>query len=177
MTRTPLIASIAVASLLLAACAGGGGTSGGGGGAAASGGADDAGSPAAATSGATGAGATAGGNGGGAGKPVEIDLAAENNSGVSGTATLTDLGNGKLRVDINVEAAGNNAMPAHIHPGSCAELDPKPRYPLSDVENGTSTTEVDATLADVQTGACAINLHKLTEDLKTDTACGNIPKA
>lgn len=96
---------------------------------------------------------------------------------MSGTATLTDLGNGKLRVDINVEAAGNNAMPAHIHPGTCEELDPKPKYPLSDVENGKSTTEVDATLADVQTGAFAINLHKSTQDLKTYTACGDIPKA
>jgi hypothetical protein len=165
MTTPRLLASLSITSLLFAACAGGGGGTG-----AASG------APSAASTG-TPAAASAPAASGGMEGSVEVRLDELNDSGVSGTATLTDLGNGMLRVEIDVEAAGNAAMPAHIHPGTCDELDPAPQYPLSDVEDGASTTEVEASLADVQTGEFAINLHESAETAETYTACGDIPAA
>ncbi len=96
---------------------------------------------------------------------------------MTGSAVLTDLGNGKTKVDVTATTVnGNTNMPAHVHPGTCAALDPKPQYPLSNVENGKSTTEIAVKLADIQTGAFAINLHS-TADAKIYTACGDIPKA
>ena len=158
MTTSRLLSSLSIASLLIAACAAGGG------------GTATRGNPSQAA-------ATAGATTGGTEQAVEVQLAELNDSGVSGTATVTDLGNGTLRVEIDVEAGGNEAMPAHIHPGTCEELDPAPQYPLSDVEDGTSTTEIEATLASVQTGEFAINLHESTEAVETYTACGDIPAA
>ncbi len=164
MIRRHAAASIVVVTLLVGACAGTGGASPST--------AADAGNAGGAASPADGAASPAGD-----GDSVQVNLVAQNESGVSGTATITDLGTGSVRVEIDVEAGGNAAMPAHIHPGTCADLDPKPQFPLSDVENGKSTTEVDASLSDIQTGAFAVNLHESTEAIETYTACGDIPKA
>lgn len=117
-------------------------------------------------------GACGGGGGGAAAKTVS--LASLNGSGVSGTATLSDAGNGQTQVVIKVDAAGNAAMPAHVHPGTCATLDPKPKYPLSDVKDGASTTTIAVALADLTKTAFAVNLHKSADDIKTYTACGDI---
>ena len=114
---------------------------------------------------------------GGGAKSVTVQLATLNGSGISGTAVLTDLGNGKTKVDVATNVAnGNTSMPAHIHKGTCDTLDPKPTYPFPNVENGKSTTEIDAKLAELQNGAFAVNLHT-TADPKVYAACGNIPKA
>lgn len=116
--------------------------------------------------------AACGGGGGAAAKTVT--LAALNGSGVSGTATLTDAGNGQTQVVIKVDAAGNAAMPAHVHPGTCATIDPKPKYPLSDVKDGASTTTIAVPLAELTKTAFAVNLHKSADEIKTYTACGDI---
>jgi hypothetical protein len=92
-------------------------------------------------------------------------------------AVLTDLGNGKTHVEVTANPNGNTNMLAHVHPGTCATLDPKPKYPLSNVENGKSTTDIDVKLADIQTGAFAVNLHKSAAEATIYTACGDIPKA
>ena len=97
-----------------------------------------------------------------------------NDSGVTGTVTLIDLGGGKSRVDVEVEPAGNPDMPAHIHPGSCADLIPQPEYPLENVEAGSSTTVVAATVGDLTRGGLAVNLHKSNDDLRTYTACADL---
>ncbi len=112
--------------------------------------------------------------GGGAAAAKTVSLATLNGSGVSGTATLTDAGSGQTLVVIKVDAAGNAAMPAHVHPGTCATLDPKPKYPLSDVKDGASTTTIAVALADLTKSAFAVNLHKSADDIKTYTACGDI---
>ena len=111
---------------------------------------------------------------GGGAAAKNVTLAALNGSGVSGTAVLTDAGNGQTQVVIKVDAAGNAAMPAHVHPGTCATLDPKPKYPLTDVKNGASTTTIPVALADLTKSAFAVNLHKSADDAKTYTACGDI---
>ncbi len=111
-----------------------------------------------------------------AGATVSFSLAAQSNSGITGTATLTDLGNGQTRVVLQLANAGAGPEPAHIHMGTCANLDPKPQYPLMDVMNGTSETTVNASLASIMDGNHAINVHKSAAEIQTYVACGNIPR-
>lgn len=94
-----------------------------------------------------------------------------NDSGVTGTAVLTDLGNGSTRVVVDVEPAGHPEMPAHIHPGTCAELVPQPLYPLEMVVDGASETVVPASLSDLLAGELAVNLHVSAADMGTYSAC------
>ena len=65
-------------------------------------------------------------------------------------------------------------MPAHIHPGSCVNLTPQPKYPLENVRAGTSTTVVPASIDELFAGGLAVNIHKSNDDLKTYTACVDI---
>ena len=58
--------------------------------------------------------------------PRTITLRTLNDSGVTGTVSFSDLG-GKTGVDVEVSAAGNLDMPAHIHPGTCDNLTPLAR--------------------------------------------------
>jgi hypothetical protein len=108
---------------------------------------------------------------------VTVNLSSENNSGESGTATLTAMGN-QTQVVVKLSGAPATAQPAHIHEGQCGPtLNPVPKFPLADVTNGASTTTVNAKLADLTTGGFAINVHKSAADLTTYVACGNIPTA
>lgn len=107
--------------------------------------------------------------------PVTIQLTAENNSGVNGTATLTPMGN-QTQVVINVTGEPSGASePDHIHVGQCGPTLGAVKYPLKNVENGTSTTVVNASLTDLSNGNMAINLHESAANIKNYTACGNIP--
>jgi hypothetical protein len=68
-------------------------------------------------------------------------------------------------------------QPIHIHMGTCANLNPKPTYPLATVQDATSTTTVKGiTLASLENGDFAINIHHSTSDIPTYYACGDIPK-
>ena len=101
-------------------------------------------------------------------------LGAQNGSGELGTVTLTAMGE-KTRVDVALANAPTDIpQPAHIHPGSCAKLDPKPKYPLTTVVDGTSTTMVDAPLSALTAGGFSVNVHKSTTDLPTYIACGEL---
>ena len=88
-----------------------------------------------------------------AASPLTITLATLNNSGESGTAVLTDLGNGQIKVDVTITgepAGGSNPM--HIHTGQCGPTLGSVQYPLTNVVNGTSTTTVSASLASIMDG-------------------------
>jgi Cu/Zn superoxide dismutase len=108
-------------------------------------------------------------------KPVTVMLKAQNGSGETGQATLTPEGTGKTRVDLTLEGAPATAQPAHFHEGSCAKLDPKPKYPLQNVVNGKSTTTLPVSVSQLE--GLAINVHKSAEDLKTYVACGDTGKS
>lgn len=108
-----------------------------------------------------------------AGAPRTIALETLNDSGVTGTVAFSDV-SGRTRVDVTVDPAGNPDMPAHIHPGTCAELVPQPKFPLENVRNGTSTTVVPASITELFAGNLAVNIHKSNDDLKTYTACVDI---
>ncbi len=94
-----------------------------------------------------------------------------NDSGVSGTVTLTAVGSGTTRVDVDVNPAGHPNMPAHIHPGTCGELTPQPEFPLQNIVNGKSTTDIIVPLDDLFANAVALNVHASNEEMQTYTAC------
>ncbi|MCC6175050.1 MAG: CHRD domain-containing protein [Chloroflexi bacterium] len=102
---------------------------------------------------------------------VTIKLAEQNNSDISGTATLTAEGN-STKVVLKLEnAAGPN--PAHIHAGSCPNVGAVV-YPLASVTNGQSETTVAASLTDLLKGGYAINVHKSPQEIAVYVACGDL---
>ena len=87
-------------------------------------------------------------------KPVTVKLEAQGGSGQNGTATLTPEGE-KTRIVFKLDGGAGAAQPAHIHEGTCAKLDPKPKYPLENVVKGASTTVVGVGLDKIMAGhAC-----------------------
>lgn len=111
-------------------------------------------------------------------KTVRVHLSALSKSKESGTATLTAVDADKTRVQISLRGAPKGTpQPAHIHEGSCKNLNPQPKWGLESVVDGKSTTEVPVGLDKLTEGGLAINVHKSKEDIKTYVSCGAIPKA
>lgn len=109
------------------------------------------------------------------GKAVTVSMHAQNKSGETGSAKLTPEGADKTRVEISLKGAPSGTpQPAHIHEGSCAKLDPKPKYGLENVVDGKSTTEVPVGIDKVR--GMAINVHKSGDEIKTYVSCGDIGK-
>ena len=104
---------------------------------------------------------------------VTVQLSEQNGSGESGTATLTADGD-KTRVEVDLSNGTSTPQPAHIHEGSCADLNPQPEYPLQNVVDGKSSSTVSASLDDLKSEAYAINVHKSQSDLMTYVSCGDI---
>lgn len=103
-----------------------------------------------------------------------IPLTTLNDSGVTGSVVLTAIDDRRTRVEIRVDPAGHPDMPSHIHPGTCSNLVPQPKYPLQNVRDGHSTTVITASFADLLKGDLAVNIHRSNEDLKTYTACAEL---
>ena len=102
-----------------------------------------------------------------------VKLVAVGSSGVSGTATLSDIGGGQTVVVIKVEANYNQDMPSMIGMGPCSGIDESNALFLNDTRNGTGTTVVTAALADLVKSPHQVHLHTSGEDLSY-TACGDI---
>jgi len=102
-----------------------------------------------------------------------LQLVQQNNSGISGTATFTPSGGG-LRVDLKVTGAGAGPEPTHIHPGSCGQLDPTPQFTLSSVTNGSSTTDIQTTMATLTSSPHAVHMHKSVDEVSVYVACADI---
>lgn len=110
-------------------------------------------------------------------KPTTIKLNAQNDSGQAGTAILTPLPGGKTEVTIKVANPPSGvAQPAHVHEGTCTNLNKAPKYGLTSVMNGTSTTVVNADIATMMQTPHAINVHKSGPEAAIYVACGNIAK-
>ncbi len=103
-----------------------------------------------------------------------VQLETLNDSGVTGTAVLTQLEDGTTRVVVDVDPGAYGDMPAHIHPGTCTDLVPQPTYPLANVVDGGSETEIIATLDELFAGDLALNLHASSDDWETYTACADL---
>ncbi len=112
------------------------------------------------------------------GKVVRITLIDENGSGEDGSAQLTDMGDGTVKVELIMLNAPEGAeQPAHIHKGTCTTLDPAPAFPLETVKEGKSTTIVKTTLADLTSEKYAINVHKSAAEASVYVSCGNLPSS
>jgi hypothetical protein len=103
-----------------------------------------------------------------------VELETLNDSGVTGSAVLTDLGDGTTRVEVDVDPAGHPDMPAHIHSGTCEDFISQPLYPLQNVIDGQSETVVEASIDELFTGDLALNLHFSSQDFATYTACADL---
>ncbi|PJA86568.1 MAG: hypothetical protein CO141_04010 [Candidatus Moranbacteria bacterium CG_4_9_14_3_um_filter_42_9] len=111
------------------------------------------------------------------GRSFSFGMAAVNNSGETGTATLAEV-NGKVRVTIELSGApGETEQPAHIYFGSCSKLGPVV-YPLNALVNGQSETLLETSL-DQFMGRLplAINVRKSNPEANLSYSCANIEKA
>ncbi len=108
---------------------------------------------------------------------LAIRLEPVNNSGISGMAVLSARGN-QTQIDVTIDGEPAGASePIHIHNGNCGSALGSIKYPLKNVENGASTTVVDAPLGSLLTGGFAINAHQSAANITTWIACGNVPSA
>jgi len=109
------------------------------------------------------------------GKALNINMGAMSGSNQTGTASVTDKGNGvEVVVHLNNQPQGTS-QPAHIHKGTCKNLDPVPWKPLNNIVGGTATTMVPGlTVAELKKGHYAINVHKSATDIKTYVSCGDL---
>jgi Cu/Zn superoxide dismutase len=105
---------------------------------------------------------------------MDVALSAQNDSNQNGTATITDMGGKAIMVSITLGNGTTEPQPAHIHKGTCANLDPNPAYPLSSVVNGKSETEVAVSMDELAKGEYAINIHKSATEASVYVACGDI---
>lgn len=107
-----------------------------------------------------------------------VTLNPQNNSGQSGTATLTALGDGTTRIVESI--AGGPAgveQPTHIHQGTCSGPTPTPLYPLANVVDGRSETIAPVALADLLATPHVIIVHKSIPEGAIYVACGEIGPA
>jgi hypothetical protein len=107
------------------------------------------------------------------GSDVTIPLTAQGGSNVTGEAKLVSDGN-QTKVTLDLENAPG-PHPAHIHEGTCADLNPAPKFPLRDVVDGKSETTVDVTVDAIRSSPHAINVHQSAANLDTYVACGDLP--
>jgi hypothetical protein len=109
------------------------------------------------------------------GSLMNINMGAMNGSKQDGSASVGNKGNGvEVAVKLNNEPKGASE-PAHIHKGTCKNLDPVPWKPLKNIVDGKSTTMVaGVTVAELKKGKYAINVHKSDNDLKTYVSCGDL---
>lgn len=105
-----------------------------------------------------------------------FSLSAQNNSGESGTATITPISDTQSRVSVTLTGAPAGEQPAHIHLGSC----PTPggvKYPLTNIVNGSSETALDVTVTALKAQApLALNVHKSATESSVFVSCGNLPR-
>ena len=111
----------------------------------------------------------------GADKTVTARLHEENNSGLQGGATLKDNGDGTTTVMIRLQGdKQGSSHPAHLHEGVCTGTIPTVRYPLNNVVNGRSTTQVEASLEELMGESLYINIHPSKDKLQPVLVCGGI---
>nr|MBA2470181.1 hypothetical protein [Chloroflexia bacterium] len=104
---------------------------------------------------------------------ITLDFTELNDSGVTGTATLYAAGERTI-VELALEDTGED-HPAHIHAGTCDDIEPEPEYNLQNIgESGTGTSLVDAPLDDLIDGDYVIDLHLAVNQLGTLIVCTDI---
>jgi hypothetical protein len=105
---------------------------------------------------------------------LKLKLYAQNRPGETGTATFEQVPGG---IEIIVKMAGgqNGTQPIHIHTGTCANLNPVPKYTLTNIVHGSSTTTISGiNLGDLLKGNYVIDVHESSADIKRYVACAAI---
>lgn len=105
---------------------------------------------------------------------LTLDFREQNNSGIGGTVAFELTSEGTVEVEIELTGSGAGPHPAHVHAGSCADLDPTPKWPLNNVVNGRSKTTLDVSLADVTASEYAVNVHESPENAARYVACADL---
>jgi hypothetical protein len=105
---------------------------------------------------------------------LTLDLEEQNNSRISGTVAVTPTSDGDVEVEIELDGSEGGPHPAHIHPGTCENLDPEPQWPLEDVVDGRSKTTVDVSLDDLGLEEYAVNVHESPENADRYVACADL---
>ena len=106
-----------------------------------------------------------------------LQFEAQNDSGITGGAILTELDGGETAVTIGVVAVGVAApMPTHIPGGTSDDRDPTPKYPLNDVATGASNTVVEVGLDELLATPHAVNIHKSAAEASVYVACAEITR-
>ena len=75
---------------------------------------------------------------------LTLDLEEQNASGITGTVTFSPTSDGELEVEIEVDGSDGGPHPAHIHEGSCADLDPEPAFPLEHAARARTAADAAA---------------------------------
>lgn len=117
------------------------------------------------------------GSDGGNSDELTVSLGEQNGSRQSGEVRLTAVDDSSTHVELSIGSGGDKPQPAHIHKGSCAELDPQAAYGLEDVVAGESSTHVNVSLDELRDGEFAINVHESAAAPQTYVACGDIGSA
>ncbi|MGA8574181.1 MAG: hypothetical protein WB609_00640 [Candidatus Cybelea sp.] len=105
---------------------------------------------------------------------LSLKLYAQNRPGETGTATFEQIPGG-VTIVVSVAGGQNGTQPIHIHAGTCANLNPVPKYTLTDIVQGSSTTTISGvTLGDLLEGKYVIDVHESSADIKRYVACAAI---
>lgn len=112
--------------------------------------------------------------GGGDDSGLTLQLAQENGSGQSGTATLTPAGDGGTTIVLELSNPPEAPQPAHVHPGPCGDLG-DPIAGLQNLVDGRSESTVSMSLDDLRTGNLVVHAHKSEAEFEISVACAPIP--
>ena len=105
---------------------------------------------------------------------LTLALEEQNDSGISGEVELSPTSEGALEVEIEVDGSDGGPHPAHIHEGSCDDLNPEPAFPLEDVVDGESQTTVEISVEDLVATEYAVNVHESAENADVYVACADV---
>ena len=105
---------------------------------------------------------------------LTLALEEQNDSGISGEVELSPTSESALEVEIEVDGSDGGPHPAHIHEGSCDDLNPEPAFPLEDVVDGESQTTVEISVEDLVATEYAVNVHESAENADVYVACADV---
>lgn len=104
---------------------------------------------------------------------LTLQLAEQNSSTQDGTATFTSVGGGRTRIVLELTNPPDVPQPAHVHSGTCDNLG-DPVVALTSVEDGTSETNVEMSLEQLEQGELVIHAHKSEAEYDVSVACAPI---
>ncbi len=105
---------------------------------------------------------------------LTVKMYAQNRPGETGTATFEQVSSG-VKIVVKMTGGQNGSQPVHIHTGSCAKLNPVPKYALTNIVHGSSTTTISGiTLVDLLKGQYVIDVHESSADMTKYVACAAI---